>query len=52
MAEEGRHIRELRPECNVRIEGRTNQEWREDNADIIELIYMLHSGIIPCVYTT
>ena len=34
-AEEGRHIRELRPECNDRIEGRTIKEWREDNADTI-----------------
>ena len=35
LAEEGWHIRELRPECNDRIEGRTMKEWREDNADNI-----------------
>ena len=37
-AEEGRHIRVLRPECNMNIAGRTSQEWqrekREANPDI------------------
>ena len=31
LAEEGRHIRMLQPECNFKIEGRTKKEYREDN---------------------
>ena len=35
MAEEGRHIRALRPECNMNIAGRTQEEsakaWRDAN---------------------
>ena len=38
LAEEGKHIRALRPECNVRIEGRTQKEykreWRDANPGV------------------
>ena len=33
MAEEGRHIRALRPECNTIIAGRTAKEWRSDRRE-------------------
>ena len=33
LAEEGRHIRALRPECNVRIAGRTNKEYKREWGD-------------------
>ena len=34
LAEEGRHIRELRPECNANIAGRTDQEYQRDHLGV------------------
>ena len=34
LAEEGRHIRALRPECNERIAGRTREEYQRDNPGV------------------
>ena len=35
-AREGHHIRESKPSLNLRIEGRTNSEWRCDNREALK----------------